>query len=97
MSRSEVITAIVLVCAETDKVNSLAEKLVRIDGVREVYSIAGRYDLAMIVCANGTNRLADIICDRAQSINGILSTETLIAFRAYSEDDRRFGSTLFMD
>jgi DNA-binding Lrp family transcriptional regulator len=91
------ITAIVLINAETDKINTLATQLVDIDGVQEVYSVAGRYDLAVIVRVAENDKLAEVISDKARHLDGILSSETLIAFRTFSQEQQKFGSTLFMD
>jgi len=40
------VTALVLLNVERDSVNDVAEKLSEMKGVSEVYSVAGRYDLA---------------------------------------------------
>ena len=39
------LSAIVLLNTERDKTNKVAETLADLDGVSEVYSVAGRYDL----------------------------------------------------
>jgi hypothetical protein len=36
------VTAVVLIKAETDQVTGLAEKLAELDGVSEVFSVAGQ-------------------------------------------------------
>ena len=46
------LSAIVLLTTERDKTNKVAEALADTDGVSEVYSVAGRYDLAAIVRAS---------------------------------------------
>jgi DNA-binding Lrp family transcriptional regulator len=43
------VSAIVLLTVERDKINSVADAIADFDGVSEVYSVAGRYDLAAIV------------------------------------------------
>ena len=43
--------ALVLIKAEPDLVNELAEQLVDIPGIHEVFSVAGRWDLVAIVRA----------------------------------------------
>ena len=43
------VTALVLLSVEHDKTNIVAEKITAIPGVTEVYSVAGRYDLAVII------------------------------------------------
>ena len=45
------ITALVLLNVERSKVNTVAEMLAEMNGVSEVYSIAGRYDLAVVIRA----------------------------------------------
>lgn len=43
------VSAIVLLNTERDKTNTVAEALADTDGVTEIYSVAGRNDLAVIV------------------------------------------------
>ena len=57
------------------------------DGVTEVYSVAGRYDLAAIVRANDNDQLAKVVTEKIRAVPGITSSETLIAFRVYSRHD----------
>ena len=78
------VTAVVLLEAETDKINRLAEQLVEIDAVTEVFSVAGRYDLVAIVRVARNEDLADAVGDEVRQLDGIVKTETLIAFRVYS-------------
>jgi DNA-binding Lrp family transcriptional regulator len=49
-----------------------------------VYSVAGNYDLVAIVRVAANEALADLITDQIRAIPGILTSQTLIAFRAYS-------------
>jgi len=51
------LSAIVLLNTERDKTNKVAEALADTDGVTEVYSVAGRYDLAAIVRASDNDQL----------------------------------------
>jgi DNA-binding Lrp family transcriptional regulator len=88
------VTAIVLIGAETDKINELAEQLAEIEGVQEVYSLAGRYDLAAIVRVRENDELADLISNKARRLNGIRMSETLIAFRVYSKRQLEAGFEL---
>lgn len=39
------VSAVVLIKAETSRVNELARQLVELPGVAEVFSVAGQYDL----------------------------------------------------
>ncbi len=81
------VNAVVLIEAEADKVTSLAEALVEIDGVPEVFSVAGRYDLVAILRVPENQDVADIVSSRIRRLDGIAKTETLIAFRVYSRAD----------
>ncbi len=81
------VTAIVLLTAERDKVHPIAEALADINEITEVYSTAGRYDLAVIVRGENNESLEELITTRLLKVEGIVKSETLIAFRAYSRYD----------
>lgn len=81
------VTALVLLTISRDRVNEIAEKLSDIKGISEVYSIAGRYDLAVIIRAKDNEQLADIVTRHMLKVEGIITSETLIAFRVYSKHD----------
>lgn len=81
------VNAIVLLNVERDKVNEVAEKLAETQGVSEVYSVAGRYDLIAIIRVKSTDDLADTVTNHMRYLKGILKTETMLAFRAYSRHD----------
>jgi DNA-binding Lrp family transcriptional regulator len=77
----------VLLNTQRDKVNAVAERVADLDGVTEVYSVAGRYDLAAIVRVKNDEHLADVVTRDIRKIEGIDKSETLIAFRVYSRHD----------
>ena len=81
------ITALVLFNVELGRVTSLAEELLTIEGVTEVYSVAGPYDLVAIVRVREHEQLSGLVTERIASLPGIAATETLIAFRAFSKRD----------
>ncbi len=81
------LSAIVLLRTERDKTNKVAEALADMDGVSEVYSVAGRFDLAAIVRVADNDQLAKVVTERIRAISGIASSETLIAFQVYSRHD----------
>ena len=78
------VTAVVLINAETDKIKELAEKLVEIDAISEVFSVAGRYDLVAMVRVKENEDLDNVVSDQMRHLKGIVKTETLIAFRVYT-------------
>ena len=81
------VTAIVLLHVARARVGEVADKLAATEGITEVYSVAGRYDLVAMVRVRTNEELADVVTNRMQRIDGIESTETLISFRAYSKID----------
>jgi DNA-binding Lrp family transcriptional regulator len=81
------VTAITVLNVERDKINRVAEQLVEIQGVSEVYSVGGRYDLIAIIRVKRNEDLADVVTEHIRKIDGIKKTETMLAFRAYSRHD----------
>ena len=81
------ITAIVLIHVEADRIPEVAEAIAALDGVSEVYSVTGDADLIAMVRLREHEALADVIADRISKVGGIRHTETHIAFRTYSKHD----------
>ncbi|HET6533950.1 MAG TPA: Lrp/AsnC ligand binding domain-containing protein [Actinoplanes sp.] len=81
------ITAIVMVTAATDSIPEVAQAIADLDGVSEVYSVAGDVDLVAIVRVREFDQVADVIAGRLDKVPGVLDTQTHIAFRAYSRHD----------
>jgi DNA-binding Lrp family transcriptional regulator len=81
------VTAIVLLTVSRGRVSEVAEQLAAQEGISEVYSVAGRFDLVAMVRVKANEDLADVVTKRLQRVDGIQTTETLIAFRAYSRVD----------
>ncbi len=79
--------AIILFTVERDKVNETAEALAEMEGVSEVYSVAGQYDLVSVVRVAEHEELADLVTGKMLKIDGIKDSETLTAFRVYSDHD----------
>jgi len=81
------VSAVILLMVEKDKVNEVASKLVELSGISEVYSVAGHYDLVAIVRVRDNDQIAEAVTNRMLQIDGIQRSETLIAFRAFSRYD----------
>lgn len=81
------ITAIVLIKTDVARIPEVAEAIVALDGVSEVYSITGEYDLLAMVRVHQHEELAEVIPGRLNKVPGIVDTETHIAFEAYSQHD----------
>lgn len=81
------VTAVILIGTVRSKINEIAQALVDIPGVSEVYSVAGRHDLVAILRVKSNDDVARVVTDDITAIAGIERTETLIAFQAYSKHD----------
>ncbi|MBU2670720.1 Lrp/AsnC ligand binding domain-containing protein [Actinoplanes bogorensis] len=80
-------TAIVHIDCATDSIPEVAEALAALDGVSEVYSVAGNVDLIAIVRVAKFEDIAEVIAGKISKTEGVLNTESHIAFRAYSKHD----------
>ncbi len=81
------ITAIVMVRAAVDRIPEVAQAIADLDGVSEVYSVAGDVDLVAMVRVRRHEELADVIAGRLNKVEGVRETQTHIAFQAYSRHD----------
>ena len=79
--------AFVLIDAKPARIADLAGELADVDGVAEVYSVAGEADLVAIVRVRRHDELADVVTRRISELEGITNTRTLVAFQAYSRRD----------
>ena len=81
------VNAIVLLKVESSRINYVAGELVELDGVSEVYSVAGQYDLVVVIRARDDEQIATLVTEQLLQVEGLLSSETLIAFRTFSRHD----------
>ncbi len=82
------VTGIVLVNVERAMIRTVIEDLMKIEGVSEVYAVAGEYDLVVMIRVQNNAELADIIASRmTRDINGIIHTKTLVTLNSYSKLD----------
>ena len=81
------ITTIVLIKCDPKAIPQTAVKLAGIDGVTEVYSVSGEWDLVAIVKVAEYERIAQVVTEEFARVPGIERTQTLTAFRAYSRQD----------
>ena len=75
--------AFVLVRCEPGHLEEVANAIMEIDGVSEVHSITGPFDLLVKLYAPSYQDFGDLIPDRLQKVRGIRDTETMLAFRAF--------------
>ena len=77
------ITALVLFKAQKGMIPGLATQLGAVDEVVEVYSITGEHDLMAKIQVREYEHLSDIVAEKMQNMEGVLSTRTMMAFKTY--------------
>jgi DNA-binding Lrp family transcriptional regulator len=92
-----VISAIVLVNAQVDRIPEVAQAIAELDWVSEVYSVAGDADLIAMIRVREHEQLNDVIADRLNKVEGVTGTNTHIAFRTYSKHDLDAAFSLGLD
>ena len=81
------VAAVVLIRARRDAIPAAAKQVAGIDGVAEVYSVSGEWDLIAVVRVPEWEQIAEVVTERIARIDGLDRTETLVAFRVYSKKD----------
>ncbi|MGD0703282.1 MAG: Lrp/AsnC ligand binding domain-containing protein [Trebonia sp.] len=81
------VTAIVLIKAEIQRIPEVAEVIAQMPAVSEVYSVTGDFDMVAIVRVRAHDELADVIPGGLNKVPGVTATQTHIAFRTYSRHD----------
>lgn len=78
---------VVLVEAERDALATLGGELADIDGVAEAYSVTGQWDFVAIVRVPDHEQLAEVVTGRIGQLSGVVRTQTMVAFAAFSRHD----------
>lgn len=81
------VSAVVLLRIKRGKINEVAEMLAEMEGVSEVYSVGGRWDLVAVIRVVDNDTLAELVTNHMLQVKGIIDSETLIAFRVFSRHD----------
>ena len=79
--------AIVLIEAERDAMATLGSALADIEGVAEAYSVTGQWDFVAIVRVPRHEQIAEVIAQQLGQLDGVVRTQTMVAFAAYSRHD----------
>jgi DNA-binding Lrp family transcriptional regulator len=85
--RLVMVAAVVLIRADRDAIPSAAREVAGIDGVAEVYSVSGDWDLIAVIRVAEWERIADVVTEQLARVPGLQRTNTLVAFRVYSRQD----------
>lgn len=72
-------TAIILINVQRAKLKNVAEKIAEIEGVTEVYTVAGEFDLVAMLKINDVAHMSKILTEKMTSIEGLTHTRTLLA------------------
>lgn len=81
------VTAIVMMDVEANRIEEAARRIADLPGVDQVYSCAGDVDLVAIVSVADHAGIADLVPGRISKVEGVTRTVTHIAFRSYSQQD----------
>jgi DNA-binding Lrp family transcriptional regulator len=85
--RKNMVTAIILLKVARERIKETAQELSDIEGMSEVFSVSGRYDLIAIARVKDNDELAELVTGKMLKVEGITDSETMLAFRAYSRHD----------
>lgn len=91
------VTSIILINVERTRINEVADQLVDFDGISEVYSVSGKYDLVAIVRVKTNDDLSDLVTRKLRKVDNILATETMLAFQTFSKHDLESMFTVGID
>lgn len=81
------VTAFILMNVARPRLKSIADDLLAIDGIAEVYSVAGPFDIVAIARVKEHEALNDLVTEHVAALEGVDSTETLIAFKTFAKKD----------
>lgn len=79
--------AVILINTQQGQVKGVAERLAEVEGISEVYSTCGRYDLVAIARTRDFESLAQLVTERLNLVEGVRETETLNAMQVHSRHD----------
>ena len=89
------VAAVVLIRADHERIPAAAREVAGIDGVAEVYSVSGDWDLVAIVRVTEWEHIAEVVAEKLARVPGLERTNTLVAFRVYSKQDLESAFDMF--
>jgi DNA-binding Lrp family transcriptional regulator len=81
------VTFIILLNVKSNRITAIAEQLADMREISEVYSVTGLYDLVVIVRSKSNDDVAELVTNHIGMIDGIEKTDTMLAFKTYSQHD----------
>ena len=79
--------ALVMIRCEESRVTEVSRAIAGFEGVSEVYSVTGQWDLVAMVRVPEWDQVAEVVTERIAKVEGLQRTETHIAFRVLSKED----------
>lgn len=82
------IHAFVLMNVEPDHIATAAVRAADFDGVRSAHSVAGsEADVVVVLAVPSHDEIARVVTEDLATLEGLVSTRTMIAFRSYTSDE----------
>ena len=81
------VTTVVLATCDIHRVPETAQAIADLPEVTEVYSVAGDFDLVIMIRVPNHDDLARVVTEEIGKIDGIQRTQTLVAFKVFSRHD----------
>lgn len=91
------VTAIVHIHVDADRIPQAAQEIADLPDVSEVFSCAGDVDLIAIVRSADHESIARIVPEHLSRVAGVQRTVTHIAFRSYSRRDTDDAFSIGLD
>jgi DNA-binding Lrp family transcriptional regulator len=89
------VAAVVLIRADRDAIPTAAREVADIEGVAEVYSVSGDWDLIAVIRVTEWEAIASVVTEKLARVPGLQRTNTLVAFRVYSRQDMAKAYDMF--
>ena len=81
------VNTVVLAVCDVHQIPETAQAIADIPEVSEVYSVAGDYDLVIMVRVRHHEDLAAVVTEGILRVPGVERTQTLVAFEVFSRHD----------
>lgn len=81
------LTAFIFVDADQDHLDGLGDRIAGIEGIAEAYTVTGPWDFVAIARVGGHDELVEVVTRDLAALDGILRTETQVAFQVFSRHD----------
>jgi DNA-binding Lrp family transcriptional regulator len=81
------IVALVMIRCARDQIPEAAQTIAEFQGVDEVYSVTGDWDLVVKIQVPRWEQVAEVVTEKIAKVDGLERTETHMAFRVFSKED----------